>query len=175
MKIKILTLILLTVLLTACGVDVTLSTDSGNVTYTAAEIADFDLPAGYYADFSTTLMGYEVVAYTRGDGPSHIYLIQSDIESDGEKLAQVLDQLVIGSGDPQTRMTVIENRSVSVRGQESTLVISDAVNSEGLAYRQALVPFTGNGGPALLVFSESIENWDDAILNDLLASLENIE
>ena len=45
----------------------------------AAEIADFDLPAGYYADFSTTLMGYEVAAYTRGDGPSHIYLIQSDM------------------------------------------------------------------------------------------------
>ena len=55
-------------------------------------------------------------------------------------------------------------------------MISDAVNSEGLAYRQAAgSAFTGNGGPALLVFSESIENWDEAILNDLLASLENIE
>ena len=172
MKTKVLAIILLAVLLTACGVDVTLSSNSGNVTNTAAEIADFDLPVGYFADFSTTLMGYEVAAYTRRDGPSHIYLIQSDNESDGEKLAQVLNELVIGYGDPQTRMTVIENRSVSVRGQESTLVISDAVNSEGLSYRQAAVGFPGNDGPALLVFSESIENWDQATLDALISSIK---
>ena len=106
MKTKTLPLILLALLLTACGVDVSLSTDPANVTNAAAEIADFDLPAGYYADFSSDVMGYSVAAYTRGDGPSHLYLIQSDNESDGEKLAQVLDELVIGSGDPQTRMTV---------------------------------------------------------------------
>ncbi|NQU30998.1 MAG: hypothetical protein HQ525_10060, partial [Anaerolineae bacterium] len=108
----------------------------------------------------------------RGDGPSHIYLIQSDNESDGEKLAQVLDELVIGSGDPQTRMTVVETRSVMVRGQKSTLVISDAVNSEGLSYRQAAVGFPGNGGPALLVFSESIENWDQATVDALISSIQ---
>ena len=175
MEIKTIFLGLLALLLTACGVNVTLSTDTERVVGASAKIADFNLPAGYYADFRTDVMGYEVAAYTRGDGPSHIYLIQSDNESDGEKLAQVLDELFIGSGDPQTRMTVIENRSVSVRGQENILVISEAVNSEGLSYRQAAVGFPGNGGPALLVFSESIENWDYAILNDLLASLEIIE
>ena len=172
MNTKSLHLILLALLLTACGVDVSLSTDAANATNAAAEIADFDLPAGYYADFSTTLMGYEVAAYTRGDGPGHIYLIQSDNESDSEKLAQVLDELVIGSGDPQTRMTVVETRSVMVRGQETTLVINDAVNSEGRVYRQAAVGFQGNGGPALLVFSESLENWDENILNSLISSIK---
>ncbi len=172
MKTKTLPLILLALLLTACGVDVSLSTDATNVINAAAEIADFDLPAGYYADFSSDVMGYSVAAYTRGDGPSHIYLIQSDNESDSEKLAQVLDELVIGSGDPQTRMTVVETRSVMVRGQESTLVISDAVNSEGLSYRQAAVGFPGNGGPALLVLSESIENWDQATVDALISSIQ---
>jgi hypothetical protein len=172
LKTKTITIVLLGLILTACGVDVSLSTDSGNVTSAAAEIADFDLPAGYYADFSSTVMDYEVAAYSRGDGPSHIYLIQSDGESDGEKLAQVLDQLVIGSGDPETRMKVIETRSVIVRGQETTLVISDAVNSEGLSYRQAAVGFPGNGGPALLVFSESIENWDQASVDTFVSSIQ---
>ena len=171
MNTKTLHLILLALLLTACGVDVSLSTDAANVTNAAAEIADFDLPAGYYADFSSDVMGYSVAAYTRGDGPSHIYLIQSENESDSEKLAQVLDELVIGSGDPQTSVTVIETRLVLVRGQETTLVISDAVNSEGLAYRQAAVAFQGNGGPALLVFSETNENWDQAIVNALISSI----
>lgn len=120
-------ILLLALFLTACGVDVSLSTDSGNVTSSAAKIADFDLPAGYYADFSSDVMGYSVAAYTRGDGPSHIYLIQSENEADGQKFDQVLDQIVIGSGDPQTRMMVIGTRSIIVRGQESTLVISEAV------------------------------------------------
>ena len=172
MKTKIITIILSALLLTACGVNVTLSSDTDRVVGASAKIVDFDLPAGYYPDFSTTVMGYGVTAYTRGDGPSHIYLIQSDNESDGEKLAQVLDELVIGSGDPQTRVTVIETRSTMVNGQETTLVISDCTNSKGLSYRQAAVAFQGNGGPALLVFSEPIENWDAAILDDLLTSLE---
>jgi len=171
MKTNFLYLILLALFLTACGENVSLSTDSGNVTSAAAEIVEFDLPAGYYADFSSTLMGYEVATYTRGDGPSHIYLIQSKNEADREKLDQVLDQLIIGSSDPQTRMTVIENRSVIVRGQETTLVISDAVNSEGLSYRQAAVGFSGNGGPALLVFSESTENWDQTTVDALISSI----
>jgi hypothetical protein len=173
MKIKTYLLILLiTLFLTACSVDLSLSTDADNVTSAAAKIADFDLPAGYSADFTTTVMGYEVAAYTRGDGPSHIYLIQSEDAADWEKLAQALDEIVIGSGDPHTRLTVVDTRSVMVRGQESTLVISDAVNSEGRAYRQAAVGFQGNGGPALLVFSESAEKWDQAALDALLASIE---
>jgi hypothetical protein len=157
--------------LSACLSFVTANPDPEQVSISALEIADFDLPVGYHVDFSTNLMGYLVLAYSRGAGPSHLYLIQSDKESDGEKLAQVLDEVVVGSGAPETRMTVIETHSVSVRGQETTLVISDYVNSEGVAYRQAAVAFPGNGGPALLVFSERVESWEQATVDTLLASI----
>jgi hypothetical protein len=172
MKTKILCLILLTLFLAACGADVSLSTDSGNVTNTAAEIAEFTLPTGYAPEFTTTVMGYDLAAYSRGNGPSHIYLIQSEDAADWEKLTQVLDEIVIGSGDPTTHLKVVETRLVIVRGQETTLVISDAVNSEGRTYRQAAVGFQGNGGPALLVFSESRENWDEVTLANLIASIQ---
>ena len=166
---------MLALFLSVCGVNVTLSIDADKVVGASAKIADFELPAGYYTDFSSDAMGYTVAAYNRRTGSSHLYLSQSDNESDGEKLAQVLDELVIESGDPQTSVTVIETRSTMFNGQEMTLVISDCTNSEGLSYRQAAVAFQGNGGPALLVFSEPIENWDDAILDDLLTSLEICE
>jgi hypothetical protein len=172
MKTKTVCLIVLTTLLAACGAGVSLSTAQENVSEAAVEIADFDLPAGFAPEFSTTLMGYQAAAYTRGDGPGHIYLIQSDDPADADKLGQVLDQIVIGSGDPYTHLTVIETRTVMVRGQETTLVISEAVNSEGQAYRQAAVGFKGNGGPALLVFSESLENWDEATLDSLVSSIQ---
>lgn len=158
--------------LSACSTIGNTTTELDKISISTSEIADFDLPAGYHADLSTKLMGYSVMAYSRGSGPSHLYLIQSEKESDGEKLAQVLDEVVVGSGDPQTRMTVIETRLILVRGQETTLVISDCVNSEGLAYRQAAVAFQGNGGPALLVFSETNESWNQATVDTLLASIQ---
>jgi hypothetical protein len=172
MKIKNFLLLLLAVLLIACDEAFSLSNGSENVGNLVATIADFDLLAGYAPEFSTTVMGYQTTAYARGNGPGHIYLIQFNDPADADKLEQALDQIVIGSGDPYTHLTVIETSLVVVRGREITLVISEAISSEGLACRQAVVGFQGNGGPALLVFSESLENWDEATLTNLIASIQ---
>jgi hypothetical protein len=171
MKIKTILSAVLFILLSACGVRSTLNTGTENVTSTAAEIADFDLPAGYTADFSASLLGYQAAAFHPGDGHSHLYLVQSENESDGEKLAQMLDELVPGASDQQTHMTVIETRPVTVCKQEVTMVISDGVNSDGETYRQAMVPFQGKGGPALLVLSEPQSRWDQAAMDAFIASM----
>ena len=68
-------------------------------------------------------------------------------------------------------MTVIENRPVTLRGQEVTLIVSEGVNSENVSYRQISVAFEGKGGPALLLFSESVEAWDQAAVDEFLASI----
>ena len=134
-------------------------------------IADFDLPAGYTFEFSTSLLGYTVAAFNGPNGPSHLYLIQSETQSDGDELARMLTQLVPGSSDPNTDMTVIENRSVTLRGQEVTLIVSEGVNSENVSYRQVTSAFQGKGGPALLVFSETVDAWDQAAVDEFLASI----
>ena len=168
---KLLITLLLLTGLSACGSGYSFNTESKQVTSAAAEIADFDLPASYTADFTARMMGYTVAAFNLGDGHSHLYLIQSADEADGEKLASMLDEVVPGSGDPQTRMTIIETRPVTVRGQETILVISEGTDSEGGSYRQAAVTFDGQGGPALLVLSEPVERWDQATVDALLASI----
>jgi hypothetical protein len=134
-------------------------------------IADFDLPGGYTFEFNTSMLGYTVASYRGANGPSHLYLIQSEQQSDGGDLEEMLTQLVPGSYDPNTRLTVIENRPVTIRGQEVTLVISEGVSSENVPYRQATVAFEGKGGPALLVFSESLEAWHPGALDEFLASI----
>lgn len=136
-----------------------------------AEIADFELPAGYESELSTKMLGYTLVTYNGQSDADHLYLIQSEKESDGEELEQMLTQLSPGSSDPNTRMTVIENRPITLRGHETTLVISEGVNSEGESYRQLTVVFEGKGGPALMVFSEPIDNWDQATIDEFLASI----
>ena len=117
------------------------------------------------------MAGYKLAAYKGTSGPSHLYLIQSEKEADGKELENMLTQLAPGSSDPNTRLTVIENRPVTVREQEVTLVISDGVNHEGNTYRQATVAFQGKGGPALLVLSESMDRWNNEIIDALLASI----
>jgi hypothetical protein len=98
-------------------------------------------------------------------------LIQSENEADGKELEQMLPQLVPGSSDPNTRMTVIENRTATVRGQEVAVVVSEGTNSENVEYRQATVGFQGKGGPAMLVFTESAELWNQETVETLITSI----
>ena len=171
MKLRISSFVLLAFLLTACGVNTTINTNTDKVVSVAAEIADFDLPAGYRPEFSASVEGYTLVSYNPGDGHSHLYLIQSEKEVDGEKLVSVMDEIAPGSYDPQTRMTVIETRPVTMREQEVILVISEGVTSEGETYRQVMVAFHGKGGPALVTLSEPIERWNQESVDAFIASI----
>ena len=158
-------------ILSSCGT-VEATNDAQHVTDTASKIADFALPTDYIPQFSAAMSGYTLAAYQGPSGPSHLFLIQSDKEADGSELEKALKDLAPGSSGPNTRMTVIENRTATVRGQEVNVVISEGLNSESVAYRQLTVGFQGKGGPALLVFSDSVERWNPETVDDLLASLQ---
>lgn len=171
MIIRISVFVLLAFLVTACGVNAAINTDIDKVASATEEIVDFDLPAGYSPEFSGKLFSYTLVSYNPGDGQSHLYLIQTEKESDGDKLANMIGQIVPGPYDPQTRMTIIETRSITVREQEATMVISDGINSEGNPYRQIMVAFQGNGGPALITFSEPVTRWNQEKVDAFIASI----
>jgi len=168
MKLRSNCLVLLAFLLTACGVNATINTNAGKVASVAAEIADFDLPAGYSPEFSANLEGYTLVSYNPNDGHSHLYLIQ--FEKD-KKLASMVGQIAPGSYDPQTRMTIIETRPIIVREQEVTIYISEGVTSEGETYRQMMLAFQGNGGPALVMLSEPVVRWNQEKVDAFVASI----
>lgn len=171
MKLRMICLVLLAFLVTACGENAVINTNVDKVASTAAEIAEFDLPTGYRPEFSASLKGYTLVSYNPDDGNSHLYLIQSEKESDGEKLANMVGQIAPGSYDPQTRMTIIETYSITVREQEVTMVVSEGVTSEGETYRQVMIPFQGNGGPALAMLSEPVARWNQEQVDAFIASI----
>ncbi len=171
MKTKSICLVLMTVLLAACGMNATLKTDTDKVASAAAAIADFDLPAGYSPEFSASLGDYALVSYTPGDGHSHLYLIQSQVAADADKLAQAMKDIVPGASDPEFRMTVLETRPITVRGQETTLIISEGITEEGETYRQVTAAFQGKGGPALLVLSEPVTRWNQETVETFIASI----
>jgi len=144
---------------------------SATVDEAGSKIADFDLPAGYTFEFNTSMLGYTVASYKGPNGPSHLYLIQSEQESDRDELAKMLTQLVPGAGDLDSDITVIENRPATIRGQDVTLIVSEGLNSANVPYRQVTAAFEGKGGPTLLVFSETVGAWDQAAVDEFIASI----
>ena len=157
--------------LSGCG-NLEATNDSQHVIDAAGKIADFDLPVDFAPQFTASMSGYTVAAYQGPSGPSHLFLIQSEEVSDGSELQKMLNELAPGSSDPNTRMTVIENRTATVRGQEVAVVISQGTNSDQVAYRQVTVGFQGKGGPAMLVFSDSLERWKQETIDALLESIQ---
>ena len=97
--------------------------------------------------------------------------MQSEKDADGEKLAQMLEELVPGASDPQTCMTVIETRPVAVCRQETTLAISERDNSDGESYGQATLALRGKSGPAQLVLSEPVESWNQKPVDAFITSI----
>jgi len=158
-------------ILAACGI-VEATNDSQHVTDAAAKIADFEAPANFVPQFSAAMSGYTLATFKGPNGPSHLFLIQSEKEADGPELEKMLKGLAPGASEANTRMTVIENRKVNVRGQEVDMVISEGTNSENITYRQATVGFAGKGGPALLVFSETVANWNQEAVDAFLQSVQ---
>jgi hypothetical protein len=70
---KFLLALALLAFLSACGPANSINTNAAQVTKAAAEIADFELPAGYRPDFTARLMGYTIAAFNPGDGHGHLY------------------------------------------------------------------------------------------------------
>lgn len=171
MKRTIIVITMMSILLSACSINASLSTEEKAVAVAAGGIADLDLPQGYQPELTASAGNYTVVSYTPGDGYSHLYLAQSVDPADKYRMEQALDEVVPGGSDPEFRMSVLETRPVVVRGTNTDLVISEGTNSDGEKYFQALVAFDGQGGPALLVFSEPAASWDMDKVDTLIASI----
>ncbi|HKJ27532.1 MAG TPA: hypothetical protein VJ965_07835 [Anaerolineales bacterium] len=165
-------LILILISLTACGTETSLNTKPETVRQAALQIASIDVPEGFRPEFSASLMGYTAASFRGQYETSHLYLIQSDKDDDQEQLEQMLSEIVIGTGDGVTGLVVVDIQKAEVRGEETQMIISEGVNSEGVTYRQGAAVFQGNGGPALLVYLESVGNWDQAVFDTLLASIQ---
>lgn len=172
MKIKTFTISLLAFLLAACGSNASLNMEDEKIWQAAETISIFQPPAGYEPEITVEYKDYRLVSFSGNSPQSHLYLIQSQNEQDGSKLSGVLNDLLPGISDPKQRSAVLENRPVIIRGEPSALIISQGTNGDQIRYRQAMIQFTGKGGPALLVYSEPLSRWNEDTLKTLLASFE---
>ncbi len=82
-----------------------------------------------------------------------------------------------GTGDPKniwygTETTLVEQKPISIRGQQTMLNISEGISSDGVTFRMATAKFAGRGGPSLLIVAGPIGEWDDGMVEAFIESIQ---
>jgi len=145
--------------------------DPATVADVSHTIADYTLPDGFADGYVAQVVDYSLVSYTANDDHTHIYLMQAppSLKLDRAALEQQANQAVGSNG--WEKVTVIERQPCQIRGEETTLVISEGVSHDGSRYRSASAVFAGNEGLALVNISGPSANWDQAMVDTFIASL----
>jgi hypothetical protein len=154
--------------------DTNTSENPQEVDQIAAEIADFDVPEGFRNPYGMHFADFTSVGYLSQSGNTHIYLTQfpQDTHMDVDEMMRMLKE----GGSPEgpwvgAKMTEVEQKPVTVRGQGSTLSIGEGQTSEGETFRVATVAFQGKGGPAFLMVAGPLAEWDIEMVEALIASV----
>ena len=172
MKVKLLSILLMVIFLTACESNPLFNSDAEKVLDVTEQIVDFPLPVGYKPEFTANYKGYNFVSYQPGMDNSHLYFLQSTDIADEENLENILDVLVPGASEKDSRQEVLENLPITFRGQDTTLIHTKGTNSDGKEYQQILIGFDGKEGPALMVYSALSSDWN---MEELICLLETVQ
>jgi len=134
-------------------------------------IVGYDVPADYREEYAIQVADFTLVAYQNTNQSGHIHLIQfpKAIEVDPGALAQRLHE--VADTHSWTELVVVYHIPCSIRGQATTLVISEGFNHDQQRYRSASAVFAGNGGQALVNISGPADVWDQAMVDTFVQSL----
>jgi hypothetical protein len=171
-------LVLSTVLLFgALGRMVTRSMDPAVAVETAHKIADYDLPPGYAEQMSMSLPTYAFVAIVSTSDPTSPMIMLAQFSQGAnmttEDMQRQLSQAYNNqpSGSPIGQMHVVETLTMTIRGSESDVVISEGSMEGGLVYRQLVALFPGKSGQAMLMIQGMTDSWDEQAIDDFIASI----
>lgn len=141
-----------------------------------SEIADYVIPVGFDSPYSVHFGEVTMVGYTSQSGRSHILLAQFPAGNSID-LDEMLRQISEGAGDPHsswynTETNLIEEKPVTIRGEETVLSIGEGTSSDGIPFRMATATFEGRSGPALVMVAGPLEEWDMETVESFIASIQ---
>ncbi len=167
-RVSVLLLLLALTMAAGCG----LVSTGESAAEKAGEIATFDIPAGYTPDVGMDLAGTVMVGYSNAAENGHIYMIQAPASSNlsQAQLEQSLrDALDSSQGTTTATIDAVET-PMTIRGEQVTATLGTVTGQDNTTMRVLTVPFTGNGGPALLLIQTPEANWDQTTVDDFIAS-----
>jgi hypothetical protein len=140
------------------------------------EIATITLPDGFGSPYGMHVGEITSVGFTSQSKNTHIMLTQfpQGTTANTEKMFKLMTQYAVNpeSRWNEGRTTVIEEKPVIIRGEETTLIISEGTSSDGAQYRSAVATFQGNKGPALVMIAGTLDEWDADMVETFIALIQ---
>ena len=150
-------------------------TDPAKVAAVANRIAKFDIPAGYQEEMGMDFGLYQIVMLQDTANPNKPMIMlmgykmaDADPQQMQEQMQQALEQQ---TGQPGISWTTVDQRKVTIRGQEVNLIVREGHASSGFSMRQAIAAFNGANGTVLIMIQGDTSAWDDTLVNNFLASI----
>ena len=150
--------------------------DPQEVAQIASEIADFDVPETFTKQYGIKIATFSMVQYMTSDEDMYIFVTQfpagTSINPD-----EMMREIQNNSRNPNSTWYnndthIVEQAPVSIRGEETTLSISEGTSEQGELFRLANAKFQGNGeGPALFMIVGPADEWDSELVGDFIASI----
>ena len=152
------------------------ATEPEDVAAIGSKVVDYEAPPGYEAVFGMSFFGFDLVGLgSDKENPQMlIFLMQfpewanADQASMEAQLQQSVNQQ-LDSGEMQ--LETVGEQEVIIGDQPVTLTIREGSNAEGQSVRQVTGIFQGKGGPAILMIMGNVESWDQAAVDQFLASI----
>lgn len=151
--------------------------DPAEVAQIASQIADFDVPETFTKQYGMTIATFSMVQYMTNDEDVFLFVTQfpagTSINPD-----EMMREIQNNSRNPNSTwynndMHIVEQKPVTIRGEETTLGISEGTSEQGVLYRLANASFQGKGeGPALLMIVGPADEWDTELVEDFIASIQ---
>jgi predicted GH43/DUF377 family glycosyl hydrolase len=153
------------------------SEDPAKVEQIASEIANFDIPDGFNKHYGMKLANLTMVQYT-SDNEKVVIIVTQFPAGVSINPDEMMRDIKNGSRDPNSPWynvdtELIEQRPVTIRGQETTLSISEGTDKDGTLYRVGNAKFQGNGmGSAIVLIAGPKDQWDVELMEDFIASID---
>jgi hypothetical protein len=142
----------------------------------AQEMIDYQLPDGYSEQLGMDLFVYRMVMIDAHGSllRPQILLAQfqrrdTDPQEMARQLEQAAQQQISRNG---VVLKLVETRTVTIRGQQVPLAVSEGSDKGGIVFRRWLTAFKGKSGSVLVLVQGWVNGWDDVALNAFLASIK---
>jgi len=150
-------------------------TDPESASQAAHEIADYTLPDGYQEQMAMDIVFYSFVMITPEEGSvarPMIMLAQFQAGMDQQQMEEQMRQsFEQQSGRRGMTLELKEVKEMTIRGEETDVVIYEGTDESGYAMRQLITTFPGKDGTAMLIIMGSPIYWDDEEIELFIESI----
>jgi hypothetical protein len=154
-----------------------MKTDPQSAAEAAHKIVDYELPPGYQEETAMDFLIYSIVIIDDTSTSSTskkpmIMLAQFEAGVTQEQMEQQLQQSIEQqSGQRGYKMNVVETRTMTIRGEETEVVVYEGTNDKGVMLRQLGTSFPGKNGTVMLMITGSPQYWDQEEIDAFLESI----